>query len=90
MEITILEESKNKIRFKLIGEDHTLCNALRKELWKDKHVTVAGYNVEHPMVSEPVMVVETSGEDPRKALFRAVEGLKSNNKEIITQLKNIK
>jgi len=91
MEIKILEESKNKIKFELIGEDHTLCNILRKELWADKNIEVAGYNIDHPLVSEPIIIIETSGkENPKKALLDAVNRLKKRNKELSVEFKNLK
>ncbi|MBI4738949.1 DNA-directed RNA polymerase subunit L [Candidatus Woesearchaeota archaeon] len=48
MELKILEETKTKLVIDMTGEDHTLCNMLKKELWKNKHVKVAGYNIDHP------------------------------------------
>lgn len=91
MEIKILEETKNRIRFEIAGEDHTLCNALRAELWNDKNIEIAGYNIDHPLVSEPEMIVETKGkEDPKKALFAAVARLKKRNKELSVEFKNLK
>ena len=44
MEIKILEKTKNTLRLEVAGEGHTLCNALRRQLWEDKTVEVAGYN----------------------------------------------
>ncbi len=91
MEIRVLEEAKNRIRFEVKGEDHTLCNLLRKELWNNKHVTVSGYNIDHPLVSEPIMLVETDGkEDPRKVLIKAVDSLKNKTKEFLIQINNLK
>ena len=87
MKIKVLEEDKNRIRFEIQGEDHTLCNSLRKELWNIKGVEVAGYNVEHPLVSEPVMIIETDGKlTPRDALKKVVENLKKFNKEILAKI----
>ena len=36
MEIKVLEKKKNKLKLEIIGENHTFCNSLRKELWNDK------------------------------------------------------
>ena len=32
MEIEVLESTKNKLKFKIKGENHTFCNILREEL----------------------------------------------------------
>ena len=90
MDINVLEKDKNRLKFALVGKTHTLANALSKELWNDKDVAVAGYTVEHPMVSDAVMVVETEKGDPKKALASAISRLKKKNKEFLTQIKKLK
>ncbi len=79
MEFKVVEESKNKIVADLVGESHTLANALRKELWNDSHVKVSGYHIEHPLKNIPRLVVETDGkESPRDALVEASKRLKKD------------
>lgn len=74
MEINVLEENNKSIVFEIKGEGHTLCNALKKELWENKHVKIATYVVKHPLIGIPEMTVETDGEvKPRKALMDAAE-----------------
>jgi len=88
MELNILEETKEMIRVELVGEDHTLANALRKELWQDSSVKIAGYDIEHPLVGNPILTVETDGKvDPRKALVSAAERLKKNNSDFLAKFK---
>jgi len=84
MEIKILNESKNKIEFEIIGEDHTFCNAIRDELWNEEDVEISAYNIKHPLISNPIMLVETSKGDPKKALQNTVSSLKKK----IEKLKN--
>ena len=81
MEIKIIEESKKKLIFKMKGENHTLANLLEKELWNDKDVTAAGYHVDHPLVGVPRMIIEAP--DPRKALEKAIKGLKKKNADFV-------
>ena len=75
MKVAVLEEKKNKMIVSLEGEDHTLCAALKKELWNDKHVKAAGYHTEHPLIGKPRIIVETDGEDPRKCIENACKRL---------------
>ncbi len=78
MEIKVVEETKNKLIIELKGETHTFCNALKKELWNDSHVKIAGYNIAHPLVGTPKIIVETDGkETPKKALTEAAKRLGS-------------
>jgi DNA-directed RNA polymerase subunit L len=92
MEIKVLEDKKNKLIIELIGETHAFCNALKKELWNDKGIKVAGYNIEHPLVGNPKIIVETDGKKaPKKALIDAAERLKkgfdSLRKEFLKSVK---
>ena len=75
MELKIIEEKKNKLIFELKGETHTFCNALKQELWNDKHVKAASYNITHPLIGIPKFIVETDGADPKKALKEASKKL---------------
>lgn len=80
MEIKILDDKKNRLMIEVKGADHTLCNAIKTELWNDKHVKIATYNIRHPQISVPQMIVETDGEEsPKNALINAVERLHKIN-----------
>ena len=58
MEINILEDKKKRLVFELKGEKHTICNALREELWNDKSVTISAYNISHPLIGIPKFIIE--------------------------------
>ena len=76
MELNILEDSKTRLVVEIKGEDATLCNLLRKELWNDDKVKSAAFSVKHPSIGVPQMIVETTGKEPREALSDAVKRLK--------------
>jgi DNA-directed RNA polymerase subunit L len=91
MEINILEEKSKRMVFELKGEDHTLCNALREELWADKAITVSAYNISHPLIGVPKFIIETNGDkEPKKALKDAISRLKKKNGELAKQLTALK
>ena len=82
MEIKILDDKKNKLMLEVKGVDHTLCNALKTELWSDKHVKIATYSIRHPQISMPQLIVETDGEvSPKNALINAVQRLHKTNEK---------
>ena len=88
MEIKVVKETKKKIIIEVKGSNVALCNAIKKELWNDSHVTAASVNVEHPLVSNPKIIVETDGkEKPKTALEKAVERLKKQNKDFSSSFK---
>ena len=90
MKLKILEEEKNKLKIEVIGETHTLCNVIRNELWENKSIDVAGYHIEHPMVSSPVLFIETEKEAPKKALMNAASSLKKKISELSKQTDKLK
>lgn len=84
MELRVIEKGKNLLRVGIVGEDHTFCNALRKELWNDGDVAFAGYKIEHGLVDNPVLVLQTKTKSPKTVLDGAVKRLKANNKKLKT------
>jgi len=87
MEIKILEDKKNKIVFEIEGMGHTFMNLLKNELWQDSHVKIATYNIKHPIISQPKMILETDGEAPRAALASAVSRLKKTSDKLKSDIK---
>ena len=90
MDISILEDKKNRLLFTISDTSHTLCNAIRKELWNDEHIKIAGYSIDHPLIRIPRFVLETDGEDPRKTLLAAIKRLDKTFTKIATSAENIK
>ncbi|MFW6282911.1 MAG: DNA-directed RNA polymerase subunit L [Minisyncoccales bacterium] len=88
MEIKVLEKSKKKLLIEIVGEGHTLCNMIKEELNNDKSVKVASYRIEHPLVSNPVMIIEAT--DAQKSLKDAIKSAKKNIKDMEKEFKKIK
>ncbi len=78
MEINVLEDSKNKLVVEIKGEGHALCNALKTELWNNKKVKVAGYNIAHPLIGVPKLVIETESGNAKEALAEAAKIVKKD------------
>jgi DNA-directed RNA polymerase subunit L len=76
MELIVIEESKTRLEAELKGADHTVCNVVVEELYNDKDVVNAAYNVEHPLVAQPKIIIETKGKEPKKALVEAIARVK--------------
>jgi len=87
MEIEILEKEKNKIKFKIAGEDDTFCNIVKKELWNDPDTEIAAYTIPHSLVDSIIFTFH-SKKDAMKALNDAVEGLKKKNKAFLDEIKS--
>ena len=88
MELKFLEEEKSKIKIEIKGEGHTLCNPLVKELWNDKDVTVSGYSIDHSLVSNPILTIESK--DAKTSLKKAIERLSKKIKDLDDNFKKAK
>ncbi|WP_258084681.1 DNA-directed RNA polymerase subunit L [Thermococcus thermotolerans] len=76
MKIEVIKREENVLEFYLEGEDHTFANLLNEVLHENKHVTFAGYTIEHPvlMARKPKFRIVTDGKvTPEKALEEAAQ-----------------
>ncbi len=92
MELSIIDDKKNRILFEISGVSHGFCNVLKKELLSDEHVKIASYRVLHPLISKPQFLVETDGKvEPRAALTNAAKRLlkatEKLRKDVLSELK---
>ena len=89
MDLRVLEYTGKKLKFTLLGEDHTFANILRKELWQDKNTKIAGYSLDHSLVTAPNFVLETEGKDAKDVMEKAVQRLKKLNENILSNIKKL-
>ncbi|MBS7607997.1 MAG: DNA-directed RNA polymerase subunit L [Candidatus Bathyarchaeia archaeon] len=76
MKVNVLKRTKNELKIEVEGVGHTLCNILQRKLLEDENVDVAGYDIPHPLASNPVIYVRTKGNiTPEEALLKAVDKL---------------
>jgi DNA-directed RNA polymerase subunit L len=86
MEIKIIEGKKHRLVIEAKGVSHGFCNALVSEIWNDKDTKSAGYNINHPLVGVPTLIIESKG-DAKKTLLN---GIKRLNKKTTDFSKNFK
>ena len=87
MEVKVFEKTKDLLKLEIVGETHTLCNLLREELW-NQNVDIAAYHIEHPLVSNPVLVV--SSPNPKKSLEKAIDILKKTFSKLRKEAEKLK
>jgi len=82
MEIKILKKTPTELKIELKGENHTFCNALQKVLLEDDTVEMAGYDLPHPLISDPIVYVRTKAQQkPEMVLREAAKKLQEKSKE---------
>jgi len=77
---------QDKSTIKLEIDSLTLAEALRKELWNDKNVSISAWNREH-YSKNPVIIVKTKSGNPLKAIKDAVSRLDEINDSILSEFK---
>lgn len=82
MELEIVEKEGTKLKVKVIGEGHALCNALRNKLHEDSEVLTSAYEIKHPLISDPVVHLKVSeGKAPEDVLNRVLKKLAEDYEE---------
>jgi len=82
MEIEVVKDSKLELEMIIHGENHSLCNVLRKYLMEDEDVEYAVYGIDHPLTGEPIMTIKTKRKKrPRNSLLKAATRLKEETAE---------
>lgn len=72
MKINILKQTDNELKIELEGVGHGFCNLVAKRLLEERGVDMAGYDIPHPLASNPVIYVRTKGATkPVEALKKA-------------------
>jgi DNA-directed RNA polymerase subunit L len=88
MKVQILKRTSNELKLEVEGIGHTLCNLLQKRLLEDENVALAGYDIPHPLASNPIIYVRTKGDvKPEEALRKTVKKTREINKEFGKRLK---
>jgi len=82
MKIKVLKRTSNELKIEVEGEGHTFCNVLQKTLLEDDTIEMAGYDIPHPLVLNPVIYVHTKERrKPEAAVREAAEKIRSQSKE---------
>ncbi len=80
MKIKILKQTENELKLEIEGAGHGVCNLLQKKLLENKNVDQAGYDVPHPLASNPVIYVRMKGHGkPQEALLDAAREARESN-----------
>jgi DNA-directed RNA polymerase subunit L len=83
VEIKVLKKTSNELKIEIEGEGHTFCNVLQQVLLEDDTIEMAGYNIEHPLTSNPTVYVRTKGtQKPKAVLIEAAKKIQKQNKEL--------
>jgi DNA-directed RNA polymerase subunit L len=87
VKVKVLKKTPHELKIEIEGSGHGLCNLLQKRLLEDKSVDFAGYDVPHPLASNPVIYVRMKGATkPEEALRKAAEKAREANEAFSKEL----
>ena len=90
MKVNILNKSGKELKIELEGAGHGLCNLLQKQLLEDKNVDMAGYDIPHPIASNPIIYIRMKGTaKPEEALKKAAQKALNANKVFSDELQKV-
>ncbi len=87
MQIKILEASKNKLKFTILGQRYTISEMLKKQLLTNKDVVMASGMLKHPEDPDCEFVLTVKPEaDAKKILIEAIDDLQALVKSFKTEM----
>jgi DNA-directed RNA polymerase subunit L len=87
LKVKVLEKSAKELKIEVEGVGHGFCNLLQKKLLEERSVDMAGYDIPHPLASNPVIYVRMKGTvKPEEALRRAAEKAREANEVFSKEL----
>ncbi len=88
MEIKKLSENARRLVVEFENETVAFVNMIKDKLWEDSSVKEAATIREHPYLSKPKILVETSRGSPQTALEKATEKLMEEAREFKDKFKD--
>jgi DNA-directed RNA polymerase subunit L len=80
LKVNVVKKSGKELKIEIEGAGHGLCNLLQKKLLEDKGVDMAGYDIPHPLASNPIIYIRMKGTvKPEEALKKAAEKARAIN-----------
>ncbi|MFA5106526.1 MAG: DNA-directed RNA polymerase subunit L [Candidatus Micrarchaeia archaeon] len=82
MKINFLAKEAHYVEIEIVGEDHSLPNALRELILQDDDVEFAAYKMPHPQIANPVLIVRTKSKNALAIVKSAAKELSKQAKEM--------
>ncbi len=73
MDIHIKEDTSSRLVVDIKEGSPAAVLVLKNELWNNEHVKAVGVHAEHPLIRKETLVLETSGQEPRKVITASIK-----------------
>ena len=88
MNVQKISKEENVLKIKILEEDHTFCNLLRREAWNTGKAKTVGYYISHPQIGEPEFTIDSTS-DPKKVLSAAANSAKRKIEDLKKEISKI-
>ena len=86
--LKLIKLDDRKLEVELEGEDHTMANLIAKYAVRKPYVLYAAYNIPHPLISNPKVVIVTDGSrKPLDVLKEVLEEIIRDTNELEEKLR---
>ncbi len=82
MKLNFLAKETHYVEIEIVGEDHSLPNALREIILQDDDVEFAAYKMPHPQIANPILIVRTKSKNALAVVKSAAKELAKRAKEL--------
>lgn len=77
MEVNIIKDTKKEFVFEIIA-DKTILNPLKQRLLAHEDVDYAGWDIQHPLLSNPTFYLRVARGPAKKLALQAIEEIKED------------
>ncbi|MEM2948442.1 MAG: RpoL/Rpb11 RNA polymerase subunit family protein [Candidatus Anstonellales archaeon] len=90
MQVEIIKHSKEELEFEIKESDSAILELLTKRLNEYKETEFAAQKTEHPLISNPKMLLRVKkGNDAKKVLLNAIDELRKEFESIKERVKKL-
>ncbi len=85
MKINFLAKEPHYVEIEIVGEEHSLPNALREIILQEDDVEFAAYKMPHPHIANPILIVRTGSKNALAVVKSAAKALAKQSKELSSE-----
>ncbi|MEM3361890.1 MAG: DNA-directed RNA polymerase subunit L [Candidatus Anstonellaceae archaeon] len=87
MKLNVIKNEKNYLEIEFLDQDMAFVNTIASIALENKDVEFCAAKLDHPEVSNPVLIIRTKSSSPKKVLIEAAQELKEQIKKLQEGLK---
>ena len=88
MKVKVIKRTDNELKLEVQGEGHSLLNIIQKTLLEADSITMAGYDIPHPLFDRGILYVQVKDkQNPEDVIKEAAKKVQGLNKDFYKSFK---